>query len=123
MNIGHYQAKIYGPQPCWELVADVYASERQSISVDYLPSHRSIREMANAFRVALHASPHGFRRTENPEDFTVVLMGRNSHIGIHHCGVYYDGRVLHAEPGATLYEELTALRCRYPVMEFWSHAD
>lgn len=123
MNIGHYQAKRYGAQPCWELVADVYANERRAIAVDYLPAHRSVRQMADAFRVALHACQHGFTRTDNPGDFAVVLMGRNAHVGIHHCGIYYAGRVLHAEPGATLYEELSALRCRYPLMEFWSHAD
>lgn len=123
MNIRHYQAKRYGPQPCWELVADVYANERDAIAVDYRPSLRSVRQMADAFRLALHAGRHGFSRVETPQDFSVVLMGRNTHLGIHHCGIYYAGRVLHAEPGATLYEELTALRCRYHVMEFWSHED
>lgn len=123
MNIDAYQVKRYGLQPCWELVADIYANERQAIAVDYLPVHRSVRQMADAFRVALHGSAHGFSRTDIPGDFSIVLMGRNAHLGIHHCGIYYAGRVLHAEPGATLYEELTALRCRYPIMEFWSHAD
>ncbi|MNN85864.1 hypothetical protein D3C81_2031980 [compost metagenome] len=79
--------------------------------------------MANAFRISLHRGGHGFVRTDNPGDFAVVLMGRNAHIGIHHCGVVYGGRILHAEPGATLYEEITALQCRYPIMEFWTHAD
>lgn len=123
MNIGAYQAKRYGAQPCWELVADVYAAERHAIAVDYMPAQRSMRQMADAFRLALHNAAHGFVRTESPRDFDVVLMGRNAHVGIHHCGVLYGGRVLHAEPGATLYEEITALRCRYPIMEFWTHAD
>lgn len=123
MNIGAYQAKRYGPQPCWELVADVLAHEHAAIAVEYIPAQRSIRQMAEAFRLALHASPHGFRRVAAPDEFSIVLMGRNSHIGIHHCGIWVGGRILHAEPGATLYEELTAVAARYPVMEFWSHAD
>lgn len=123
MKIADYQAKRYGPQPCWELVADVLAHERAAIAVEYIPAQRSIRQMAEAFRLALHTSPHGFIRAAAPQDFAIVLLGRNAHIGIHHCGVFYGGRVLHAEPGATLYEELTALAARYPVMEFWTHED
>lgn len=123
MKIATYQARRYGPQPCWELVADVLAHERAAIAVEYIPAQRSIRQMAEAFRLALHANPHGFVRTAAPQDFSVVLMGRNAHIGIHHCGIWYGGRILHAEPGATLYEELTAVATRYPVMEFWTHAD
>ena len=120
MNIGAYQVKRYGPQPCWELVSDVLASERSGIAVAYIPAQRSIRQMAEAFR---HASPHGWTRTERARDFDIVLMGRNAHIGIHHCGILYGGRILHAEPGATLYEEITALAARFPIMEFWTHAD
>ena len=123
MNIAAYQAKRYGPQPCWELVADVLAGERSAIAVEYIPARRSIRQMAEAFRLALHTSPHGFARTDRPSDFSIVLLGRNPHIGIHHCGIWYGGRILHAEPGATLYEEVTALSARYPIMEFWTHAD
>ena len=123
MKVGVYQAKRYGPQPCWELVADVYANERQALAVDYIPAQRSVRQMADAFRLALHKASHGFTRTDAPSDFDIVLMGRNAHIGIHHCGIWYGGRVLHAEPGATLYEEPGSLRCRYPIMEFWTHAD
>ena len=123
MNIGAYQARRYGPQPCWELVADVYAAERQAIAVDYIPAQRSMRQMADSFRLALHQATHGFVRTEAPIDFDIVLMGRNAHLGIHHCGIWYAGRVLHAEPGATLFEEISALRCRYTIMEFWTHAD
>lgn len=123
MNIAAYQAKRYGPQPCWELVADVLAHERAEIAVEYIPAQRSIRQMAEAFRLALHASHHGFRRVTAPEEFSIVLMGRNAHLGIHHCGVWVGGKVLHAEPCTTLYEELTAVATRYPVMEFWSHED
>lgn len=123
MKVSIYQAKRYGPQPCWELVSDVYANERTPLPIAYSREQRSVRQMANAFRLALHQSAHGFTRTETPRDYDVVLMGRNSHVGIHHCGIWYGGRVLHAEPGATLYEEIGSLRCRYPIMEFWTHAD
>ena len=123
MKIAAYQAKRYGPQPCWELVSDIYANERSAIAVPYVAAQRSVREMANAFRLALHAGNHGFVRAPGPQDYAVVLMGRNAHVGIHHCGICWEGRILHAEPGATLYEEITAVAARYPLMEFWTHAD
>lgn len=123
MNVNAYLAKRYGPQPCWELVADVLAAEGRALEVCYVPAQRTIREMADAFRLALHAGGHGFARTERPADFSVVLMGRNDHIGIHHCGIWYAGKILHAEPNVTFYEEPAALRARYALMEYWTHAD
>lgn len=123
MNIAHYQAKQYGRQPCWELVADVYAHEMAPIMVEYVPAKRSEREMADAFRIAIHSQPHGFHRVEKPVDMAIVLLGRNECIGVHHCGIWFAGKILHAEPGATLYEERTAVATRYRVMEFWIHAD
>ncbi|UXC34774.1 hypothetical protein [Cupriavidus gilardii] len=123
MNVNAYLAKRYGPQPCWELVADVFACERSPIRVAYQPTQRSVREMADAFRLALHRSDHGFVKTDSPVDFSVVLMGRNAHVGIHHCGVWYGGKILHAEPNIIFYEELSAVRARYQLMEYWTHAD
>ena len=123
MNVGEYQSRAYGHQPCWELVADVYHRERFDISVAYVKANRSIREMADAFRLALHQCEHGFKRTENPDDFCIVLLGRNEKIGIHHCGVWYDGKILHAEPTMVFYEDIGTVRARYQLMEFWTHAD
>ena len=122
MNVNAYLAKQYSPQPCWELVADVFQAELNAIPVDYRTVNRSIREMADAFRIAIHKAQHGFAQVMVPADFTIVLMGRNTKIGIHHCGVFYQGKVLHAQPGVTLYEELSAIRDRFEVVEFWAKA-
>lgn len=120
MDISAYLAKQYGPQPCFELVADVYQTELDAIAVDYKTVNRSVREMAAAFRIAIHKAPHGFVQVAAPVDYCVVLLGKDDKIGIHHCGVYYDGKVLHAMPDITLYEELPALGDRYKLVEFWS---
>lgn len=122
IDVNAYLAKRYSAQPCWELVADIYQSAMGAIPVDYRTVNRSIRQMADAFRVALYKSPHGFEQVEEPRDFTVVLMGKNQHIGIHHCGIWYQGKVLHAQTDLTLYEELSAVRERYAVIEFWDKA-
>lgn len=123
LDVADYQARRYGPQPCWELVADIYAARGAAIPVAYHATQRSVRAMADAFRLALHAGGHGFVRTEVPADYAIVLLGRNAHLGIHHCGLWYGGRILHAEPNLTLYEERHAVAARYALMEFWIHAD
>lgn len=122
LDIAAYQAKRYGPQPCWELVADIYAQHLGAIAVEYQRAQRSIKQMADGFRLALHGSAHGFMRTAVPDDLAVVLMGRHVRMGLHHCGIWYAGRILHAEPSMTLYEEPHVVRARYPLMEFWHRA-
>lgn len=120
MNIADYQAKTYGPQPCWELVADVYATELAAVPVDYKTVNRSVREMASAFRLAIHKSAHGFVQITEPVDLAIVLLGKHAGIGVHHCGIYFGGRVLHAQPGATLYEDMSVIRDTFEIVEFWA---
>jgi hypothetical protein len=120
MDINTYLAKQYGPQPCWELVADVMATERAEVPVDYKTVNRSVREMAAAFRLAIHKSAHGFKQVAEPVDFAIVLLGKRAHLGVHHCGIYYAGKVLHAQPGITVHEELSVIRDNFEVVEFWA---
>lgn len=120
MDVIAYLAKQYGPQPCWELVADVLSTERGEIAVDYKAANRSMREMASAFRLAIHNAAHGFARIDAPIDMCIVLLGKTARVGIHHCGVYYDGKVLHAMPGMTMYEDLSVIRDTFSVIEFWA---
>ena len=120
MQVSHYQAKQYGPQPCWELVADLYATERKALHVGYEQKDRTLRGMADAFRLAVHHNQNGFKCVGDPSDYCIVLLGKNQRIGIHHCGVYFDGRVLHAMPGITLFEPLSVIRDRFELVEFWA---
>lgn len=122
MNVQDYMCKVYGPQPCWELVADIYAREQSGISVDYKTANRSIREMARAFRLAIHKDAHGFVRVEQPVDFAIALLSRNASIGIHHCGIFYQGKILHAQPNTTLYEDLSVIHNTFAVCEFWARS-
>lgn len=120
MDINTYLARQYSAQPCWELVADVYATELNAIVVDYKTVNRSIREMASAFRIAIHKSAHGFVQIAAPVDYAIVMLGKTEEIGIHHCGIYYQGKVLHAMPDISLYEELSVIQDRFALVEFWA---
>lgn len=120
MNVSDYQEKVYEHPPCWQLVADVLTTERGFDVDGYKTISGSVRSIASALRLVLHKSPHGFQQIAEPVDFAVVLMGKAPSLGLHHCGVFYQGKVLHANPEGTLYQDLGSLRAEYPLMEFWS---
>lgn len=129
MNVADYQVKVYPNPPCWALVADVYANELQQDVEGYKTLSESIRQLstslreraiATAFRLALHKNADGFTRVEEPVDYAVVLLAQVPALGIHHCGIYYQGKVLHANPEGVLYQDLASLRATYPLMEFWT---
>lgn len=120
MIVSDYLAKVYPSPPCWALVTDVYVTERAQTVNDYKTINGSVRAIAGAFRLALHKSAHGFAQVDEPVDYAVVLMGRLASLGLHHCGIYYQGKVLHALDSGTLYQDLPSLRGEYELMEFWA---
>lgn len=120
MNVAEYLERSYPSPPCWALVADVYARERGQTVTGYRTVSDHVRAIAMQFRLALHKSAHGFSQVAEPVDFAVVLMGRTARLGLHHCGVFYEGKVLHARDDGTRYQDLDTLRAEYPLIEFWS---
>jgi len=122
MNTNDYLGKQYPSPPCWSLVANVYADELSDTVLDYKTINASIRTIASAFRLALHKSPHGFAQLSEPVDYCVVLMGRTARTGLHHCGIYYDGKVLHAMDSGNYYQELHTIQDEYKLIEFWGKA-
>lgn len=120
MNVNDYLGRLYPAPPCWALVADVYASELEETVLGYKTINASIRAIAGAFRIALHKSPHGFAQIAEPVDFCVVLMGKTQRTGLHHCGIYYQGKVLHGLDSGNQYQELTVIQDEYRIIEFWS---
>lgn len=112
--------KQYSSPPCWELVTDVYRAELGEGVLAFKTVDPSVRAIASAFRLALHKSPHGFARIAAPRDYAVVLMGKSAGIGLHHCGVWYQGKVLHALESGVLYQDMASLGDTYGVMEFWA---
>lgn len=119
MNVADYQAKVYHSPPCWLLVADVYAHELSERVDTFSTVSNSIRQIASEFRLQLHKDKHGFDQVADPQDFAIVLMGKTQRLGFHHCGVFYQGKVLHANEEGVLYQDMDTLRATYPLMEFW----
>lgn len=120
MDINTYLTKQYDSPPCWQLVADVYTSELGLAVTEYKTINASIRAIASAFRIALHKSPEGFAQITEPVEYCIVLMGKTAAMGLHHCGVFYQGRVLHALDAGNRYEEMSVIGDSYSVIEFWA---
>lgn len=122
MNVDFYLAQQYDDPPCWQLVADVYSREVGAPVTGYRTVDSSIRAIASAFRIALHKTPTGFSRVSEPADFCIVLMGRTPALGIHHCGIYYQGSVLHGLTAGSRYDDMATIRDEYALVEFWALA-
>ena len=120
MIITDYLARQYNQPGCWELVTEVYLRELQSDVMGFATINNSVRSIANTFRLALHKDLHGFFQIAEPTQFCVVLMGRSLSLGLHHCGVYYQGGVLHAKPNLSLYQDMASLKSEFPLIEFWA---
>lgn len=125
MNVSEYQAREYPSPPCWALVADVYDRELDDVVDRFGTINGSVRQIASAFRLQLHKDAAGFHQVAEPSEFAVVLMGKTRRLGLHHCGVFVEGKVLHALEDdignqQVLHQDLLSLRDTYPLMEFWA---
>lgn len=118
MDASRYLDRTYGQPPCWELVADVYANEYASDVGRYAVVTGTIREAAQKFALHIATDPHGFIRLEEPAEGCVVLLG-SPRAGLHHAGVYTDGKLLHALRESVFLEPLESVTDRYKLIEFW----
>lgn len=120
LDVQAYQERVYPSPPCWHLVADVYRSELGEEPNEVQTVSEAMRRAARAYRLELFKSRDGMEQIPQPRDFAIVLMWPTAGRKQLHCGIYYQGSVLHAlEPG-TLYQDLQTLRDAYPLMEFWA---
>lgn len=122
MNINDYLSRVYSYPPCWEMVTDVYIAELGLKLMNYNPTNFSTRSIAEAFRLALHKGEHNFKQVMTPVDFDLVLLGATSKLGLHHCGVFYQGRVLHSIDSGNLFEAMSTIKDKYPLIEFWRYS-
>ena len=115
MNVSEYLRKTYEHPPCWLLVVDVYINELGLKVQNYESGGVSGLAIARKFRLELSKNEHGFVKLDKPEDFSVVLLTKPGS----HCGVYYNGKVLHASVGGVVYQDLHTLKDHYKTVEFW----
>lgn len=116
--ISKYLSRVYRRPPCWALVADIYQQELGFDLSDYTPSTEHPIAVADAFRLALHGGKHGFTKESSPSNYDVVLLGRKRPT---HCGIWYDGGVLHALDNAITHQPIAQIRDAYQFVEFWRY--
>ena len=122
MDINAYLELPLGHPPCWELASKIYAQELGFPCTAYRTINGSIRSAAAAFSLALHKSPDGLTPIAEPVDLCIVLLGKTPKLGFHHCGVYWQGSVLHALDTGTVYQDMASIRDQYLLIEFWGRA-
>jgi hypothetical protein len=118
-----YLGRAYPSPPCWSLVADVYATARGQSVLAYRTVTSSIRAIAAEFRLQLHKSAHGFAQIAEPQDLCIVLLGKSRAVGVHHCGIWWQGHVLHALDSGVLLQDVASLSDQYEIMEFWARPE
>lgn len=120
MNINEYLIKQYPAPPCWALVADFYHHELGLPVTEFKTVDKSVRGIASAFRLHLSKGEHGFSRLQAPQDYAVVLLGKSEEIGLHHCGIFYEGRLLHALESGVYFDDMSGVQDAYSLIEYWA---
>ncbi len=103
---------------CWGLVAMVY---RDIFSDDLKLFHSendSFRAISTAFTKAFTENKHGFKKVDDKADFDVVIMRSNR---LTHCGIYYQGKILHSSRGAkqVIFQRFQDATRTFKDIEFW----
>ena len=107
---------------CWALVALVYRDLFDLALPDYRSKSESYQDIVAAFTTAFAEGEHGFAQVSEPQDLCVVVM---KHRRLQHCGLWYQGRVLHAASAfgqVVLQSEKDACK-RFDTIEYWARID
>ena len=101
---------------CWALVALVYSDLFDAVVPDYKADN--LQAVSAAFTAAFAEGLHGFTQVDEPKDFDVVIMKSER---LFHCGIWYQGKVLHANNGAkqVTFERFKDATRNFKVVEFW----
>jgi len=104
---------------CWGLVSLVYADIYSDIVCEFLPKAEGYRAITAAFTAAFSENKHGFKQVEKPTKHCVVIM---KHRLLTHCGIYEDGKVLHANGQAkqVIYQDIKEASRRFDTVEYWA---
>lgn len=120
LDVAAYQAREYPPPRCWGLVAAVYTELLARDPAEVQTVNESMRQAARTFRLQLFKHSVGLEQVDEPRDLAIVLMWPSEKRRRPHCGIFYEGKVLHATETANLYQDVASLGDVYPVMEFWA---
>jgi hypothetical protein len=109
---------------CWGLYKRVQLQERGIDVAMFSVINSSIRAISDKFRAELKLNKHGHSQVLEPQNLDLAVMVRSiKRARIYHCGVYVDGKILHAkgegQSGQVWLEDISSLGDWR--MEFWRH--
>jgi hypothetical protein len=109
---------------CWGLYKLIQKQERGIEVVMFSAMNSSIRAISDKFKSELKLNKHGHKKVVQPENLDLVVMLKPmKRASIYHCGVYVDGKVLHAkgegQGGQVWLEDIGSLSDWR--MEYWRH--
>lgn len=122
LDVATYQARVYEEPRCFKLVADVYADMLGQSPTEVETVSESMRRAARTFRLELFKRQPGMQQLAEPQDLAVVLMWPSDKKRRAHCGIWWQGKVLHATETGVLYQDVASLQSTYQVMEWWGRA-
>ena len=107
---------------CWALVAMVYLYELETDIPDFKSVTDNVKDISAVFTAAFATGEHGFKKVDTPENYDVAVFARDTAWGRHcHCGVWYDGKVLHASKDScgVAYQDIKQASHGFKEIEFW----
>lgn len=110
---------IFPDPTCWSMVAHLYLNVLHIDPLVVATVTESLRRAARTFQLRLHKDAYGLRQIPAPQDWALVLMWPGTQQRRPHCGVFWNGKVLHATAEGVLSQDVFSLRDAYPTMEFW----
>lgn len=102
---------------CWGLVALYYGTKNVSLP-NYRINSLDVREITRAFTEAFNSGDHGFKPTDTPKDYDVVVFKSNIQW---HCGLLLNKKVLHSTPKyGVIYQNLKDIT-GFNHVEYWTY--
>lgn len=102
---------------CWGVVAMYHAHIGRNLN-NYTISRLSAQDVTAAFTAAFARNDHGFIQTDTPTTGDVVIFKNRAHI---HCGLFVDGRVVHATPKSGVICQRLDDVYGFQTVEFWTY--
>jgi len=82
---------------CWTLYSLIKKQEQGIDVVTFKPKVPNAKGIENEFINALETGSHNHFRVNQPQDFDLVLMTKQTKKRkIYHCGVFFKGDIIHA---------------------------
>ena len=80
---------------CWDAVVEM----RKDCGIETkIFKPKTLRDAFKVVTAQMQKLGHGLSKVDEPENFDIVIVSKKSHIMSYHCGLFYNGAVVHCCP-------------------------